>query len=321
LRPYSRQAVPSYVDFFLRRALRVFPAFLVVIAAYFIVPDFREQAGISPLWRFLTFTMNFGLDARKYGAFSHAWSLCVEEHFYLILPVVIFFIMRKPSIRRTALLASVIVVLGLVTRALLWLHYIGPLVTRNASHGNQFLEYIYYPTYNRLDGPLVGVLIGAIRIFRPLAWQKITAHGNAILVSGMVVLAGAFWICQSMFSFATAVVGYPLLALGFGLLVVGGLSPTSVLATRRVFGATLVATLSYSTYLTHKEVMHFVNGYLSPWIAENGLGLFFIYVTAFFVAAAVLYACVERTGFRIRDHFLSKRLKEYPLVALAIDVD
>ena len=198
---------------------------------------------------------------------------------------------------------------------------IRPLVIQNEAHGNQFLEYIYYPTYNRLDGLLVRVLIAAARLFRPSAWEKVATHGNAILIAGVVVLVGAFWVCQSMFSFATEVIGYPLLALGFGLLVVGGLSPTSVLATRRVFGATFVATLSYSIYPTHKEVMHFVNGYLNPWIAKNGFSLFLMYFAAFFVAAAILYACVERTDFRIRDRFLPKRLREYSLTVLGTAVD
>jgi peptidoglycan/LPS O-acetylase OafA/YrhL len=34
--------------------------------------------------------------------FSHAWSLCVEEHFYLFLPLIVLAMMRKPSFRKTA---------------------------------------------------------------------------------------------------------------------------------------------------------------------------------------------------------------------------
>ena len=33
-------------------------------------------------------------------AFSHVWSLCVEEHFYLLLPLIVLLMTRKPSLPR-----------------------------------------------------------------------------------------------------------------------------------------------------------------------------------------------------------------------------
>jgi len=98
LRPYTRNAVPSVRLFFLRRAFRVLPAFLVVLFVYFLFPAFRERPNLPDLWRFLTFTQNFGLQAP--AAFSHDWSLCVEEHFYLVLPLLFLWLMRKPNLRR-----------------------------------------------------------------------------------------------------------------------------------------------------------------------------------------------------------------------------
>ncbi|ULT42774.1 hypothetical protein KRR40_04230 [Niabella defluvii] len=35
----------------------------------------------------MTFTQNLGLNLKDKGTFSHCWSLCVEEHFYLLLPL------------------------------------------------------------------------------------------------------------------------------------------------------------------------------------------------------------------------------------------
>ena len=77
----------SYKEFFLKRFFRIIPAYLVVVGIYFIVPLFREKESLPPIWKFLTFTQNFGTNLKDFGTFSHAWSLCVEEHFYFLLPI------------------------------------------------------------------------------------------------------------------------------------------------------------------------------------------------------------------------------------------
>ncbi len=315
LRPYTRQTEPSYLDFLLRRALRVLPAYLTVVLAYFLIPAFRERPTISPWWKFLTFTQNFDLNPEKTGSFSHAWSLCVEEHFYFILPLIVYGLMRKPSFNRVALFAGFVVLFGLIARSLLWIHFIQPLDHDDPQLQSLFLEYIYYPTYTRLDGLLVGVLLAATRLFRPAWWQRVVFHSNALFCAGIAVLIGAFWVCQSMFSFATAMIGYPLLAMGFGLLVMACLSPRSILSRRRFFGATTGATLAYSIYLTHKEVMHLDHKYLSRWIPLNGIVGWSVYLGSFLIVAGLLYFCIERPGLRLRDRLLANYPTEHPSLA------
>src|ERR1700722_16803612 len=68
--------------FYIRRALRILPALWVVLALYVAFPWFREAPGLEPLWKFATFIVNLSINYAPNQAFSHAWSLCVEEHFY-----------------------------------------------------------------------------------------------------------------------------------------------------------------------------------------------------------------------------------------------
>src|SRR5580698_10152529 len=78
LRPWARGAVPSYPHFIVRRLLRTLPAYLVIVAIYFLVPALRDGTEMKPLWQFLTFTQNLMGDLTPRVTFSPAWSLCVE---------------------------------------------------------------------------------------------------------------------------------------------------------------------------------------------------------------------------------------------------
>jgi peptidoglycan/LPS O-acetylase OafA/YrhL len=104
------------LGFYRKRAYRILPAYLVVLAVYLAWPGWREDAGMSPLWEFVTFTENLFVDYGKNHAFSHVWSLCVEEHFYLVLPLIVLVLSRRPAVWKTVAVLGVFFVLGLVVR-------------------------------------------------------------------------------------------------------------------------------------------------------------------------------------------------------------
>src|SRR6266481_4315598 len=82
LAPLARDQRINLGRFFSRRALRIMPAYFVVLAAYFLLPSWREYTEMSqPLWKFLLSVQNIALHGGT--AFSHAWSLAVEDQFYL----------------------------------------------------------------------------------------------------------------------------------------------------------------------------------------------------------------------------------------------
>src|SRR4051812_2027824 len=94
LAPVARREPIKFGRFFARRALRILPAYLAVLAIYFLLPAWREFPTISPLWKFLLSVQNIGL--RGGTSFSHAWSLAVEDQFYLLLPVIVLLLARRP---------------------------------------------------------------------------------------------------------------------------------------------------------------------------------------------------------------------------------
>jgi len=94
LKPTTLGARPEWGRFFIRRAFSVLPAYWVVVAAYFAFPVIRESPYIQPAWQFLSFTQNLFADDDKARALSHVCSLCIEEHFYLLLPAAVWLLSR-----------------------------------------------------------------------------------------------------------------------------------------------------------------------------------------------------------------------------------
>jgi peptidoglycan/LPS O-acetylase OafA/YrhL len=227
LRPYSRGCLPSIGGFYMRRAFRVLPAYLTVLLFYFAIPGFREAPGLSPAWQFLTFTENFRIDYLNDQAFSHVWSLCVEEHFYLVLPLLILLLMSRPSFGKALGVVLGILCFGIAIRAYIYLHHVAIFPRDDYDFALAYVEKIYYPTHTRLDGLLVGVTLATIKTFRPLWWQSVISHGYLLLISGLALCACAMWLFSDRLSFSGSVMGFPVLAIGLGLLIASSIAPSS----------------------------------------------------------------------------------------------
>lgn len=297
----------SFADFYLRRAFRILPVFLVVLTLYFSWPSFREASGIQPLWQFLTFSMNLLIDYRQNRAFSHAWSLCVEEHFYLLFPLLAWWLTRRPSTVKFIVVSTCVVLAGMLLRSWIWTHELAPVILSDQARFNQrFIEDIYYPTWARLDGLLAGVVLATIKTYRVSLWEKLQRRANAALIIGLVLTGVSIAIFQDRAGWLATVFGYPLLSLGFAWLVIAGAGTRGLLAAIRLPGARWIATISYSLYLSHKAVMHLVQTHLAPFVEANdyrAVGIYFLAVT---LAAALLYYAVERPFLRLRARFFSR---------------
>jgi peptidoglycan/LPS O-acetylase OafA/YrhL len=297
----------SFKDFYLRRAFRILPAYFVVLIIYVTVPAFTERSVLPPLWRMLTFTQNFGLDIIKTGAFSHSWSLCIEEQFYLILPLVLMVLMiAKPAKYGTAFII-VLFAAGFVFRYYSWQHFVAPLAAagQNDVEKLAYFKWIYYVTYNRLDGLLVGATIAALSYFKPLLWSRIMQYSNILFATGLLLLVAAYFLCYDMITFGAAVFGFPLVALGYGLIVTAALSPGNFLYCYPSRVSSVIAMLSYSIYLTHKQLNHMVRVLLQPLQLGDDSGIIFAASVALALTGGILlHLAIEKPFLKLRDRIL-----------------
>ncbi len=291
----------DFKRFYARRALRILPAYFVVLAIYFCLPSWREFPEISPLWKFLLSVQNIGL--RGGTAFSHAWSLAVEDQFYLVFPVVLLLLCRW---RRAAILVPVAVVLGgLALRGYLASSH--PQADGTGVSGRAFQILIYYPTWTRLDPLLFGVVLAAIQRHRPVWWNHLTATARWLWLPAVAVIAFALYLGDTDITIATCIWQFPLVALGMAALLICSVSPQLPFARLEVPGAAFLASIAYSVYLSHKLVIHFVIGFCGEHnLALTSLPAILLVEVLIYLGGAALYLAVERPFLQLR-HRLAPR--------------
>jgi peptidoglycan/LPS O-acetylase OafA/YrhL len=105
----DRQQRISLKAFYIRRVLRIFPAFYVFIACALLL----AAVGFATLdsrdvLHAVTYTMNYHANFSPNFSLRHLWSLAVEEQFYLLWPLTLAILM--PSRASRVLVALVVVV-------------------------------------------------------------------------------------------------------------------------------------------------------------------------------------------------------------------
>jgi peptidoglycan/LPS O-acetylase OafA/YrhL len=257
----------SLARFYARRLLRTLPNFYAVLALYALWPAFRGGAPMLPLWKYLSFTQNIGLEPGT--AFSHAWSLCIEEQFYMLLPACALLALALGRRNAGGAFASprgaglggsgrrwvwtafaFAFAAGMAVRAGTWLHG-----QQEQNWLHYYYKYIYYSSLCRFDELLAGVALALLKNFHGAAWARLMGHGRLLLAAGCVASALALrWFLTDHYGLWPTVFGYPLLALGCTLLILAALAPGSPLHRVRVPGARSLALWSYAIYLIHKQV-------------------------------------------------------------------
>lgn len=275
--------------FYLKRTFRIMPSYFSVLALYYLWPAFREKPEIDPAWRFIFYVMNYG---RQGEAFSHAWSLCIEEHFYLVFPLMVSLCLWRPKVFRAEWLVPMALCCSLSIRFYLW------------SSGAPFYTSVYRPTHTHLDGLIVGIGLAYLREFKPNIWTRLTAQPNLMLVlSALLIALGLYFPPSHPISY---VMSFTLIALGFGSLHAVVLAPNTWLASKKIPGAATMASLAFALYLTHKQMIHLaaeiIGDYKEDRFATIGLSLFFITAMAF-----SLHFLVEKPFLTLR----AKLLKRY----------
>jgi peptidoglycan/LPS O-acetylase OafA/YrhL len=293
-----------FTSFYARRTLRIFPLYyLVVFVSSVVLPFFPRWHALLvgpdniPQWPYWTYLVNFAIadrDAFQHGVLDVAWSLAIEEQFYLVWAVVVWLL----SPRWLGALCAAIVVAAPIARTL-------------ALQDSALTVDVYVLPHFRADTLALGGLLawsarrGVLLPFaRAAAWLPVAAVGGAI---GLALADGSPWWSGLW----TQRLGYSLFALAGGGLIVAAITrpPESRLPSLlsvgwlRAFGK-----YSYCMYLIHLPVSRVMQEFvLAPADFPVVLGAMWPAQVGYYVLATIPTFAIG---------WLSWRLFEAPILRL-----
>jgi peptidoglycan/LPS O-acetylase OafA/YrhL len=229
--------------FVLRRILRTWPLyFAVLLIAYCALRGTATGNDINWL-QSVFFLQNYAptFIARSLGP---TWSLCIEEHFYLLWPLLVFLLPRR----------ALVGVLPAAFAALPLLRYWG------LHHGFSFKQ-LYTETQFHLDGLVAGSLVALIISWGIFRIRTLTWIGYGVLAIGTVASIGGFWRSWSVNAGSNVVFGFTTLATGFAgllLLLLHG-QPSIVVKFFSLRPLRYIGRISYGIYLLHDGLFSLLN--------------------------------------------------------------
>jgi peptidoglycan/LPS O-acetylase OafA/YrhL len=227
--------------------------------------------------------------------FGPSWSLCVEEHFYLCLPIVVFLFAR---LRGVKILEYILPILFFV-----------PLVLRLTSYwvdANMYSQW-YFRTHLHFEGLIAGVWLAYLFVFNRTAFDRFKKLCRWLLpIPVVLVLVLPFWSPRPML-FDLLVNN--LLALGFAAwlrslydLKWEPPSRTGKLVYWCVQGTALC---SYSIYLTHAIFDPWLRALLEPLLTRGAVRTLIV-MSATWMVGVIFYFVVERPTIKTRDRYLRR---------------
>jgi peptidoglycan/LPS O-acetylase OafA/YrhL len=270
-----------YANFLSRRVKRLLPALVVSVAITGIIvllvdpfPRNSILTGISALFGVANITLfNFELDyfspTSKLNAFTHTWSLGVEEQFYVIFPLIAWFTFLRAKNSSLRVFSTTVILISVVSAVLfLWFY-----------DANQAAAYFLMPArmWELGVGSLVYVYSEKLVSNRFSSVLPHAASGAlvALILCFMAPLEYASWIILLA------------VALTAVLLASSGPSYSSRLLSARPFVYT--GKISYSLDLWHWPIVS-----LAPLVLSANWRLSPLYIAAMAVSAVCSYHMVEK---------------------------
>ncbi len=302
----SKYGKQYFRTFYGRRILRIFPLYYaILIVVLLVLPAAGVPTGVSPLAHifFWTYTSNFYFASHGWYAnyLAHLWTLAIEEQFYLVWPLVIFFATSLERLRVGLLWTFLSVTL---LRCILYFSGVG-------------FTTLYLSTETHCDALILGGYLalsvrsltpGALKGLRPNKWVA-----TSFLLLALIVLNedGLFpvWDNLRLVSFTRNMITLPLLAILFVWLIHAVTNRTSG-RIARVFSHPVLrwfGKYSYALYVLHVPIAYWILRSDVPFLSSIEIlaevELFLLYFGACTLAAFLSWHLYEKHFLKLKRYF------------------
>jgi peptidoglycan/LPS O-acetylase OafA/YrhL len=278
--------------FWLRRGFKIWPSYFftygtAMLLTIAVTGNTQLLIERAPNYVFVQNYMDFHV------RWTHSWSVAIEEHFYLILPLVLLVLIPSRFQRLPKIILTICVSILMFRIALYFL--------RDLPWPN-----FYYPTHMRMDSLCFGVLLGYWYQYRRddfiRAGRKFWPYLSIAPV--VLVLAHIYPVEQSGFSIT---VGFTIFYLTFGGLVVlaraypafGSSGPQRLIAAMGVY--------SYTIYLAHSVIYELPGINSARVLVQSNFGNTgdrFLFFFASIMLGILLSHAIERPFLKLRAKWL-----------------
>lgn len=291
IRKFQEQEKIVFSQFILQRGFKIWPSYyvFVILAGILSYVFYRnlEPAivlSIDQYSRLLLFYQNY--TGGTVIIFGHVWSLCVEEHFYIILPILFLIVNKLGSNPSSRLRLFWMMIFGFIISGVLFKCFsINFLRSKDTFSG----------THNRLDALGWGLLLAAIHILHE-KWFRTLQIRKYFFLLGIFLFALMIFILETGDSyFFMKVVFRSVIPISFFLMIGGTLYHdfSSWLPLR------FISYYSYNWYLWHP-----LFGSLVIYFFGSGIPGLLVYIGFTFLVAMVLTILIEEPVLRWRDRLM-----------------
>ncbi len=289
------------LNFWIRRWFRTLPNyFLVLIVLFLLNVIFNEKFNLYDTKLYFLFSQN--LFSKHPAFFPEAWSLSVEEWFYLLVPILLFILLKifKISINKSILLTAFSIVIGVTIFR--YIKYDTIVINDMQTWGLTIRKQVF----TRLDSLMYGVIGAYVFFYYKTFWNKyrmlflIVGIALFIFTKRKVMGFEVFGLYHTVFSLSITSLATLLLLPYLSHLKTGKGLLFKIL--------TYVSLVSYSMYLINLTVVQqWIMGNIDWTIIQNFDGSVFLlvrYLLYWFLTIAIsilIYKYFEIPMMNLRD--------------------
>jgi peptidoglycan/LPS O-acetylase OafA/YrhL len=269
--------------FLIRRGFKIYPGFYSLLFFTALV-NFSELGNLKN--KFLTeslFISNY--TAHLYG---HTWSLCIEEHFYFFLSLLMFVLIRIEKLNIKVIFA---IFLCFLLSSFFLRYY--------ANNGGYDFYKQYARSHFRFDSLFFGVLLCNVFLYHKAYLKLVYRYKFLFLIIALAFVLTNF-LFQRVLNPWISILSLGLNPIFFGIILILALEIRNSACMKIMRPIAFLGRYSYSIYLFHEPVNEIVHNYL---FRDHYLLYYISYVALSVLVGVVLGKLIEFPFLMFRDKY------------------